>query len=96
MDARPDAPRRFTVATACYDLAGMAGGLGQLGAVRRKAYRMHRTMREAWHLVKRTARLGTRKIRHKAVTDTPCHYDSGSTTLQKLHILIRDAHWAVS
>ena len=45
------------------------------------------TMREAWHLVKRTAWPGTTKIgtvkwaqRHKAVIDMPCHYDSGRTT----------------
>jgi len=38
------------------------------------------TMREAWHLVKRTARLGTTDIQHKALTDMPCHYNSGRTT----------------
>ena len=44
------------------------------------AYNNARDM-EIWHLlVKRTARLGTTKIRHKALTDTPCHYDSGRTT----------------
>ena len=37
-------------------------------------------MREAWHLVKRTARLSTTNIQHKALTDTPCNYDSGCTT----------------
>jgi len=30
--------------------------------------------------MKRTARLGTTKIWHKALTDMPCHYDSGRTT----------------
>ena len=38
------------------------------------------TMREAWHLVKRTAGLGITKIQHKALIDMTCHYDSGRTT----------------
>jgi len=37
------------------------------------------TMREAWHLVKRTATLGNTNIQH-TLTDTPCYYDSGRTT----------------
>ena len=28
-----------------------------------------------------SARLGIKNIQHKALTDTPCHYDSGRTTL---------------
>ena len=49
-------------------------------AIRRRAYHMRKTMRETWHLVKHAARLHATKIWHKALTDTPCHYDSGRTT----------------
>ena len=37
-----DAPCQVTVAPESNDLAGMAGGLGPLGAIRRRAYRMRR------------------------------------------------------
>ena len=43
------------------------------------------TMREVWHLVKHTARLGTTKIQHKALTDTPVITTVAAQHLQALH-----------